>query len=138
MALTVSDLMQNLNTLYNRELRTIVQQKAFTLLFHDTTKLRIRLEDRDISVPISILLFGICQLLTEKEFSREMCKQILGKEWGYGIVARLLLECEDVCLKPGAPGLTLLRVKVERRRLAPVKPPPKEAVAVKQSNNHRK
>jgi hypothetical protein len=117
-------MMQNLETLYNRELETVYRRDRFRLLFHDTVKLRIRLPNQDISVPLSILLLGISQLLARREFSREMCLTLLGKEWGYGLVARLLLECEDVCLKAGTRDLVLLRMRSRKRVNMPIKPPP--------------
>jgi hypothetical protein len=129
--------MQELDTFVGREFRTVFQQKPFTLIMRDTVKLRFQLEYRDISVPISILLFGIAQLLAVKEFNKEMCSRILGKDWGYPFVARMLLECDDVCLKPGAYGTVLSRVKVERRRLTPMKPPVAETVATNPGNGHK-
>ena len=136
MTLTVANFLQQLETFHGREFRTVFQQRPFTIIFHDTVKLRIRLEDRDISVPISILLFGIAQLLAVKEFDRDMCSNILGKDWGYPFVARLLLECDDVCLKPGATSVALARVRPERRRLAPIRPPVTETVATNPGNGH--
>jgi hypothetical protein len=136
MSLTVANFMKHLELFHGKEFRTAYQQKPFTLLFHDSVKLRIRLETHDISVPISILLFGIVQLLVHKEFDREMCNTILNKDWGYPFVCRLLLECDDVCLKPGVNALALNRVKVERHHLAPIKPPIAETVATNPGNGH--
>jgi hypothetical protein len=116
--------MQDIEMFHGRDFTTVFQQRPFKLLFHDTVKLRIRLEDRDISVPISILLLGVVQLLSRKEFSRDMCLRLLGKEWGYQFVARMLLECDDVCLKPNAKGLILSRIRLKTSPPAPVKPPP--------------
>jgi hypothetical protein len=124
MSLTVASLMQNLDTLQGRDFETVYKKRHFKLLFHDTVKLRIRLEHRDISVPLSILLLGIAQLLARKEFSRQMCIELLGKEWGYGYIARMLLECEDVCLKPDCQELVLSRVRPVNGKNGPVKPPP--------------
>ena len=124
MSLTVATLMQNLQSFQGRDFETVFRKRRFKLLFHDTVKLRLRLENRDISVPLSILLLGIAQLLARKEFSRQMCVEILGKEWGYPFVARMLLECDDVCLKPNAGALVLSRVRLTNRKRLPVKPPP--------------
>ena len=128
--------MEKLETFHGREFKTVFRQSPFKLLFHDTTKLRIRLHDRDISVPISILLLGIAQLLARKEFSKEMCILLLGKEWGYPFVARLLLECDDVTLKPNAKGLILSRIKAKRSQPAPVKAPEEVTVAVNPANGN--
>jgi len=116
--------MQNLQTFHGRDFETVFMKKPFKLLFHDTVKLRIRLENHDISVPLSVLLFAIVQLLTRKEVTSRMCREILGKDWGFGYVAKILLECEDVCLKPGAESLYLVRVRPANRNNVPVKPPP--------------
>ena len=136
MTLTVANFIQNLETFDGREFRTIFQQKPFRLIFHDTTKLRIGLEQRDISVPISILLFGIAQLLAVREFDRLMCKQILGKDWGFPFVARLLLECEDVCLKPNTYGTVLTRIKIRRPEFVPIRPLDVGTVARNPGNGH--
>jgi len=124
MSFNVANMMQNLESLYGRELETVYRRDRFKLLFHDTVKLRIRLPNQDISIPLSILLLGISQLLARREYSREMCLTLLGKEWGYGLVARLLLECDDVCLKAGTRDLVLLRIRSPKRVNTPVKPPP--------------
>ena len=138
MTLTVANFMQNLESFRGRDFQTVVQQRPFTLLFHDTTKLRIRIEDRDLSVPISILLLGISQLLARREYSKEMCVQLLGKEWGYSFVARMLLECDDVCLKPGEKRLVLTRIRLNRPRPAPVKAPLFATVATNPANGRPK
>jgi len=117
-------MMQNLESLHGRELETVYRRDPFKLLFHDTVKLRIRLPSRDISVPISILLLGISQLIARREFTREMCITLLGKEWGYGLIARLLLECDDVCLKAGSRDLDLIRIRPAKRVAVAPKPPP--------------
>ena len=136
MTLTVANFIDKLETFHGRELKTVFQQVPFTLLFHDTTKLRIRLPERDISVPISILLLGITQLLARKEFSRDLCILLLGKEWGYPFVARLLLECDDVTLKPNVNGLVLSRIKLKRSQPAPVKAPEEYTVAMNPANGN--
>ncbi len=135
MSLTVANLMQNLETFHGRNFETVFQKRPFTLLFHDTTKLRIRLETRDISVPLSILLFSILQLLTKKELTSKMCREILGKDWGFGYIAKILLECDDVCLKPDAGFLYLIRVRPISGKRAPVKPPPNGNHASRSSGN---
>lgn len=125
-----ANLMQNLETYHGRDFKTVFKEKPFKLLFHDTTKLRIRLEDRDLSIPISILLLGISQLLARREFSRGMCLELLGKEWGYQYVARLLLECDDVCLKADTRELALVRVRRNGYANNPVNAPPNGCRAV--------
>jgi hypothetical protein len=134
MTLTVANFIQHLETFNGHEFRTVVHQKPFTLLFHDSVKLRIRLETHDISVPISILLFGIVQLLVHKKLESGMCRTILGKDWGFGYIARLLLECDDVVLEPSAYRIILNRIKPEKHRLAPIKPPLAETVATNPGN----
>jgi len=124
MSLTVATLLKHLDTLNGRDFETVYRKRPFKLLFHDTVKLRIRIESRDLSVPLSILLLGIVQLLARREFSRQMCVELLGKEWGYDFVARMLLECEDVCLKAGTHDLVLIRIRQADRSKALVKPPP--------------
>jgi hypothetical protein len=116
--------MQNLDDFRGRDFRTVFSEKPFKILFHDMTKLRIRLEHRDVSIPISILLLGVAQLLARKEFSKQMCFEILGRDWGYPFVVRLLLECDDVCLKSGANKLELVRIPRNVSGKFPVKPPP--------------
>lgn len=123
MSLRVRNFIQNLDSFHGREFETIFQKKPFTLLFHDSVKLRFRLESRDISVPLSILLLGITLLLTKKEFSRSECVKLLGKEWGFPHVAAMLLECEDVRVKPVYGDFVIERVKIEKERAAPVRRP---------------
>ncbi len=124
MTLTTATLMQDLESLYGRDFETIVTKRPFIMLFHDSAKLRIRLEERDISVPISILLLGIAMLLAKRKFSKRMSVELLGKDWGFGYIARLLLECEDVCVGSEDRELTLMRVKLSRNGKGRVKPPP--------------
>jgi hypothetical protein len=121
--LLVRDFMQNLESFYGRKFEIEFQKKPFMLLFHDTTKLRFRLESRDISVPISILLLGIMLLVTKKEFSRSMCQNLLGKEWGFVLVARLLMECDDVRQRPCHGDFVIERIKIEKEKPAPVRSP---------------
>jgi hypothetical protein len=121
--LLVRDFFQNLESLHGREFETVFQKKPFIFLFHDTTKLRFRLETRDISVPISILLLGIMLLVTKKEFSRSMCEKLLGKEWGFPHIASMLMECDDVRLKPCRGDFVIERVKIEKEKPAPVRSP---------------
>jgi len=123
MTLKVSSMLESLDSFHGREFETAFSRKKFILLFHDTTKLRIRTEQRDLSVPISILMLGIAQLLARREFNRAMCHEILGKEWGYQFIARLLLECDDVCLKAGVRELALVRVRRENGRNGKIRPP---------------
>ncbi|HEX9745326.1 MAG TPA: hypothetical protein VGB30_07855 [bacterium] len=101
MNLRLISLLQNLHHLHGQKYFTQYPQRQFEFLFHDTTKLRFRLEDRDISVPISILLLGIIQLISRKHFDKAACTEILGKDWGFQFVARILLECDDVGVGEG-------------------------------------
>jgi hypothetical protein len=128
-------MMQNLQSLYGRELETVYRKDPFKLLFHDTVKLRIRLPQRDVSIPLSILLLGISQLLARREFSKQMCVELLGKEWGYALVARMLLECDDVCLKAECRDLVLTRIRVQNDRKASLKPPRNGNRAVNPKSN---
>jgi len=141
MNISISNFLQNLESLHGREFQTLYQKTPFTLLFHDTTKLRIRLEYRDISVPISILLLGLLQLVSRKKFDKSMCTEILGKDWGFQFVVRLLLECDDVILSSD-PGPTTI-VRVSKKQTAQesvnfVAPPPKESVAINGGNGRPK
>lgn len=129
MTLLVKNFIEHLDSFHGRELETVFQKKRFTLLFHDCVKLRFRLESRDISVPLSILLIGINLLLTKKEFSKSLCVKLLGKEWGFPHVARMLLECEDVCLKQNVKEFTLVRIRLQKNNHAPVKRRPIETCA---------
>jgi hypothetical protein len=135
--LTVATFLENLASLEGREFKTIFQEKPFKLVFYDTVKLRIGLPDRDISVPISILLFCMVQLLAVNEVTKKMCTDILGKDWGFAYVARLLLECEDVCMKRGETGMVLTRVPVQKHKFVPIKPPARETVAGNPGNGHK-
>jgi len=116
--------MQHLETYHGRDFKTVYRQAPFTLLFHDATKLRIRLSDHDVSVPISVLLFSIIQLLTKREISSRTCREVLGKDWGFAYIARILLECDDVCLEPNGSKLVLNRIRRSKGPFEPVKPPP--------------
>jgi hypothetical protein len=136
MAITVVNFLKHLESLHGCEFKTVYGQKPFILLFHDMTKLRIRLPDRDLSVPISVLLFGIIQLLTRKEFSRDICAEILGRDWGFPFVARLLLECDDVCIKADESKLVLSRIKLKAEHPLPVKPPEPCTTAVNPGNGN--
>lgn len=135
MAIYVSNLMTHLEEFQGRDFETVYKKEPFKLLFHDTTKLRIRLPDRDISVPLCILLIGIVELLAHKKFSRDICVQRVGKEWGYSLVARLLLECEDVTIDPQSYYLELIRIPKRKNGQGSVKRPESATVAVNPNGN---
>jgi len=130
MPLYLADFLDNLEQFHGREFETVFQKKKFKLLFHDTTKLRFRLEHRDISVPLSILLLAILRLITHKCFDSETSIYLLGKDWGYGYIARMLLECDDVELDPEIRGLALVRIPKTSNGHGTVKRPEKPFVAV--------
>jgi len=137
MPLYVSNFLDHLESLHGREFETVFQKKKFTLLFHDTTKLRFRIEHRDISVPLSILLLAILRLITHKCFDGETSIHLLGKDWGYGYIAKMLLECDDVELDPEIRGLALVRIPKRKNGSAPLKRPEIPSVAVNPNGNGR-
>ena len=76
MTLYAANFIEHLESFQGREYDALFRGDKFRFLFHDTTKLRIRLPDRDISIPLSMLLISINQLLARKKVSKEICEKL--------------------------------------------------------------
>ncbi len=135
MTLYAANFIEHIESFQGREFESLGRVEKFKFLFLDTTKLRIRLPNRDVSVPLSVLLLGINQLLARKKFSKEICERLIGKYWGYSLIARMLLECEDVALDPDGRGMALIRIPKNSKVKEQIAPPDKQTVAVNPNGN---